>query len=106
MNKKIAFILFSMAIAACGNSENNQTPQQRASSACEAEAKIRLGDKTYSLDLAALSQSAKFADDSWQVQAPITIEPGLRGEEKQTLSCSIRLQDGKPAEVTTINFIF
>lgn len=106
MKTKIAFITFCMAIAACGQSANNASPQQQAADACSAEAKVRIGEKTYELDLAALTQSAKLNVDAWQVQAPITIEPGLRGEVKQTLSCDVRLQTGKPAEVTAINFIY
>jgi hypothetical protein len=80
-----------MAIAACGQSANNDTPQQRAAQACEAEAKTRIGEKTYRLDIAALA---------------IVIDPGLRDEVKQTLECKVRVQQGKPDEVTYINFIF
>ena len=50
--------------------------------------------------------SAKTADDSWAMQAPIIIDPGLRDEVKQTLECTVRVQQGKPDEVTNINFIF
>jgi hypothetical protein len=34
------------------------------------------------------------------------IEPGLRDEAKQTLECKVRVLEGKPDEVTYINFIF
>lgn len=106
MNTKIVLISFCMAIAACGQSGDKASPQDQAANACAEEAKIRIGEKTYELDLAALTKSAQLNADTWQVQAPITIEPGLRGEVKQTLSCDVRLQDGKPAEVTAINFIY
>ncbi len=106
MKTKIVFITFCMAIAACGHSANNASPQEQAANACAAEVKVRLGEKTYAIDLPTLTQSAKLNEDAWQVQAPITIEPGLRGEVKQTLSCNVRLQDGKPAEVTKINFVY
>ena len=106
MNKRIVFIAFCMTIAACGESANTDTPQQRAAAACEAEAKARIGEKTYQLDSAALVASAKTADDSWAMQAPIIIDPGLRDEVKQTLECTVRVQQGKPDEVTNINFIF
>ena len=107
MSKKILFITLSMAIAACGQSASNSSPQQRAASACEAEAKVRIGEqKSYQLDVAVLAQSAKLADDGWQMQAPIVIQPGLRDEAKQTLECKVRVQDGKAIEVTYINFIF
>ncbi len=106
MNKRIVFITFCMAIAACGQSADNDTPQQRAAAACETEAKARIGEKTYQLDIAALAASAKAVDDGWELQAPVIIEPGLRDEVKQTLQCKVRLQQGKPDEVTYINFIF
>jgi hypothetical protein len=104
MNKKIIYIIFCLMIAACGKSANNETPQQRAAAACEAEAKTRIGEKSYQLDIAALAASAKAADGSWELQVPIVIEPGLRTEAKQILECTVRLQDGKPSEVTYINF--
>jgi len=106
MRTKIAFIAFCMVIAACGKSANNETPQQIAATACEAEAKVRIGEKTYQLDLAALTASAKGVDGSWELKAPIVIEPGLRAEAKQILECTVRLQAGKPSEVTNINFIY
>lgn len=95
-----------MAIAACGQSANNDTPQQRAAQACEMEAKTRIGEKTYELDIAALAANAKAVEDVWEMQAPIVISPGLRDEVKQTLECKVRVQQGKPDEVTYINFIF
>lgn len=95
-----------MAIAACGKSANNDTPQQRAAVACELEAKSRIGEKTYQLDVAALAASAKPADDGWELKAPVIIDPGLRDEVQQTLECKVRVQQGKPDEVTNINFIF
>jgi hypothetical protein len=106
MNKRIVFIAFCMAIAACGQSANNDTPQQRAAQACETEAKTRIGEKTYELDIAALAANAKAVEDVWEMQAPIVISPGLRDEVKQTLECKVRVQQGKPDEVTYINFIF
>jgi hypothetical protein len=106
MNKRIGFLSFCMVIAACGQSADNDTPQQRAALACEAEAKTRIGEKTYQLDVAALTASAKAADDGWELKAPVVIEPGLRDEVRQTLECKVRVQQGKPEEVTNINFIF
>jgi hypothetical protein len=106
MNKRIVFISFCMAIAACGQSANNDTPQQSAAAACEAEAISRIGEKTYQLDIAALAASAKMAEDVWELSVPVIINPGLRDEVKQTLECKVRVQQGKPNEVTYINFIF
>lgn len=98
-----------LMLSACSGSVNvggSETPQQRAAAACEAEAKTRLGEKTYQIDGAALTRSAKRADDQWDLRGPITVDPGLRDEAKQTLECRVRAQDGKAAEVTYINFIF
>ena len=106
MTKNLLFIALCMAIAACGESASNATPQQRAATACEAEAKTRIGDSAYEIDMAGLGQNAKLEDGSWKLQAPIVIDPGLRSEAKQTLECTVRVAEGKPAEVTYINFIF
>ena len=50
-----------MAIAACGQSANNDTPQLRAAQACEAEAKARIGEKAYQRDISALACSASIS---------------------------------------------
>lgn len=106
MTRTLFFIALCMAIAACGESASNDSPQQRAALACEAEAKARLGDSTHQIDTAALAQSAAQEDGSWKLQAPVVVNPGLRNETRQTVHCTIRLVDGQPAEVTYINFIF
>ena len=107
-NKPFLIAAACLTLAACNGSGGggNETPQQRATAACEAEAKTRLGEKTYQIDGTALTPSAKRADDQWDLRGPITVNPGLRDEAKQTLECRVRAQDGKAAEVTYINFIF
>ncbi|SRR5574343_1568644 len=108
-SKSILIAAACLTLAACSGSAGgggNETPQQRAAAACEAEAKARLGEKTYQIDSAALVQSAKRVDDQWDLRGPITVDPGLRDEAKQTLECRVRVQDGKTPEVTYINFIF
>ncbi len=106
MRTKIVFIIFCMVIAACGKSANNETPQQLAAAACEAEAKIRIGEKTYQFDMVALAASAKASDGGWELKAPIVIDPGLRDEVKQTVECKVRAKDDKTLEVTDIQFIY
>lgn len=106
MRKKIIFAAFCSILAACGKSAEQNTPQQQAANACATEAKARIGNKVYELDLAALTSSAKLVDGIWQLQEPITIEPGLRDEVKQNLTCEVRVQKDKPSEVTKIEFIF
>ena len=98
-----------LVLTACSGTVNvggDETPQQRAAAACETEAKTRLGEKTYQIDSPALTRSAKRVDDQWDLRGPITVNPGLRDEAKQTLECRVRVQDGKTPEVTYINFIF
>lgn len=100
-------VMAAICLGACsGGGGASNSPKERAAAACEAEAKVRIGEKTYQLDTAALAQSAQRVDDVWAMQVPIVIEPGLRDEAKQTLECKVRVQDGKPDEVTYINFIF
>lgn len=101
-------IAITLILIACSNGNGGTaiTPKTRAAVACEAEAKVRIGEKTYRLDTTALAESAKREDDIWAMQAPIVIEPGLRDEAKQTLECKVRVRDGSPDEVTYINFIF
>ena len=100
-------MMTAICLGACsGGGGASNSPKERAAAACEAEAKVRIGEKTYQIDIAALAQSAQRVDDVWAMQAPIVIEPGLRDEAKQTLECKVRVQDGKPDEVTYINFIF
>lgn len=106
MRTKIVLISFCTIISACSQSGDKLTPQEQAANICAAEAKVLIGDKTYSMDQTMLTQSAKLAEDTWQLQAPVTIEPGLRGEVKQTLVCHVRNQDGKPSVITKINFIY
>lgn len=106
MTRNLFFVALCMAIAACGESASNSSPQQRAAAACEAEAKTHIGDSPYQIDSAALAQNAKLEDGSWKLQAPIVINPGVRTEAKQTLECTVRVAEGKPEEVTLINFIF
>jgi len=106
MIRKSLLALFILGMAACGDSATNQTPEQQAAAACEAEAQVRTEGKTFALDSAALAGSAKAQDNIWEMQAPITIQPGLRDEAKQTLKCRVRLQQGKEPEIISIGFEF
>jgi hypothetical protein len=105
MLKHIMTISGILVVAACSDS-GNSTPAGQAAAACEAEAIVRIGEKTYQLDTAALAASGKLTEGEWAMQAPITISPGLRDEAKQLLECRVRLSDGKPPEIISINFVF
>ena len=106
MTRTLFFTALCMAIAACGEPASNASPQQRAATACETEAKTHLGDSTYQIDSDALGKNARLEDGSWKLQAPIVINPGLRSEARQTLECTVRVTEGRPEEVTLINFIY
>jgi hypothetical protein len=106
LKKTIPLAGLLLLLAACGESTSNQTPAQLAAAACEAEAIVRIGEKTHQLDVAALAATAKQVDGDWQMSAPIVIDPGLRDEAKQTLECRVRLAEGKPAEIILLNFVF
>ena len=88
---------------AAGAGENEQ-----AASACEAYAKGQLGDKTYLLDHAVLARSlAPSGDGARILRAPITIDPKLASESKQTLECTVRFVPGKDApDVINLQFIW
>ncbi len=93
-------------LAGCGDNTSSQTPAQQAAAACEAEAIVRIGEKTHQLDVAGMAANAKQVDGDWEMSAPIVIDPGLRDEAKQTLECRVRLSEGKPPEIVLINFVF
>ena len=105
MLKHILTLSSILVVTACADSTSS-TPAGQAAAACEAEAIVRIGEKTYQLDTAALAASGKLTEGEWAMQAPITISPGLRDEAKQLLECRVRLSDGKPPEIISINFVF
>jgi len=84
------------------------TRNELAATACEAFAKGQLADKTYQLDHAVLAKSLADAGGGGQIlRAPITIEPGLSSESKQTLECTVRFVDGKDTpDVINLQFIW
>ncbi len=106
MLKKSMVLAGVLLLAACGESTSNQTPAQIAAAACQAEAIVRIGEKTHQIDLATLAASAKQNDGDWEMSAPVVVSPGLRDEVKQTLDCRVRLTEGKPPEIILINFVF
>ena len=91
-----------------GNPAAGNTRNDLAATACADYAKGQLGDKTYKIDQSALAASMKDAGDGANaLSAPITIEPGLSSESKQTLECSVRFAPGKDApDVLSMQFIW
>ena len=82
-------------------------PNGLAATACETYAKGQLAEKTYQLDHAALAASMAKSGDSDVLRAPITIDPGLSSESKQTLECTVRFEPGKDTpDVINLQFIW
>jgi hypothetical protein len=107
-------MLCGSILAACGGSgagspaAAGSTRNDLAATACEDYAKGQLGEKTYKLDHAVLGSSMKDAGDGASaLSAPISIDPGLSSESRQTLECSVRFVPGKDApDVLAMQFIW
>jgi hypothetical protein len=98
-------------LSACGGSGAGSPAETRsdlAATACEDYAKGQLDQKTYKLDHAALAASMKDAGDGANaLRAPITIDPGLSSQSKQTLECSVRFVAGRDTpDVLSMQFIW
>lgn len=107
--KLVALALLVPMLVACSEKEAVVTSQnEQAATACETYAKGQLDDKTYQLDHAALATSmAAGSDGVFLLKAPITIDPGLSSESKQSLECTVRFVEGHPApDVINMQFIW
>lgn len=95
----------ALLVTGCGSAE---TPAGLAATACEAQAKGRLGGKPYTLDKTTLAGSA--TDDgrgALLLSAPIVVNAGLADESTQLLECTVRLSGEPPsAEVLDLRFIW
>ena len=100
-------VLAALALAGCGG-EGGGSQNTIAAKACEESAKAQLAAKTYELDGGELAKSmAAQPDGSQLLKGPITIEPGMAAESKQTLECSVRFVEGKAApDVLRVQFIW
>lgn len=106
--KVIVMMVLLALLTACGAGSETAGKNALAAKACEAYAKDQIGDKTYVLDRAALAASMKdVGDGSMSLNGPITIEPGLTSELKETLDCTVRFTEGKEQpDVITFQFIW
>lgn len=106
--KAIVIIVLLALLTACGAGDKATDKNTLAAKACEAYAKDQIGDKPYVLDRAVLAASMKDAGDgSMSLHGPITIEPGLTSELKETLECTVRFAEGKEQpDVITFQFIW
>jgi len=101
-------VLVALGIAGCSGGGDGGSKGMIAAKACEESAKQELAGKTYEMDDDVLAaSSAKQPDGSELLKGPITIEPGLASESKQTLECSVRFVEGKAApDVLRVQFIW
>lgn len=108
--KLIVMMMALMALVACSNKAGSGggSKAELAAAACDTYAKGQLEDKSYKLDDAELAKSmADAGDGASLLRAPITIEPGLSSESKQTLECRVRFVEGKDApDVINMQFIW
>lgn len=105
----ITLLLLLIPLAACSNkSGGGGSKNELAANACDTYAKSQLEDKSYKLDHAELAKSmADSGDGSAILRGPITIEPGLSSESKQTLECRVRFVEGKESpDVINMQFIW
>jgi hypothetical protein len=104
--KLVAAMAATALLVGCGGSAGGKA--EAAANACDTYAKSQLGDKTYSLDKAALAKSMTPASDgSMQLKGPIVVEPGTSAESKQSLECAVRFVEGKDTpDVLKMQFIW
>ena len=110
---KLALPLLSLVVlAGCSGKDAAGAGgrNELAATACETYAKGQLAEKTYQLDHVALAGSLADTPGGGGTQtlkAPITIDPGLSSESKQTLECTVRCVDGREApDVINLQFIW
>jgi hypothetical protein len=101
-------VLVALGMAGCGGGGGSDGKGMIAAKACEESARQQLAGKTFEMDVAVLAASdAQQPDGTQLLKAPITIEPGLASESKQTLECSVRFVDNKAApDVLRVQFIW
>lgn len=110
--KYVVLALMLLTVAACGDkggkAGGGNSPGELAATACETYAKGQLAEKSYQLDHAALAKSMADAGDGASIlKAPITIDPGLSSESKQSLECTVRFVAGRDApDVINLQFIW
>ena len=110
--KLVVLVLMLLALVGCGDkgsaASGGNSRNELAATACENFAKGQLAEKSYQLDHAVLAKSMADAGDGASVlRSPITIDPGLSSESKQSLECTVRFVAGKDApDVINLQFIW
>jgi len=102
-------VLVALGIAGCGGGGGSGGGQGAlAADACETAALAALAGKTMALDKAVFAGTmAAQADGSQLLKGPVTVQPGLVDESKQTLECAVRFTAGKDApDVLRVQFIW
>ncbi|MDZ4349206.1 MAG: hypothetical protein U1A22_06695 [Xanthomonadaceae bacterium] len=100
--RTLIFVCMLVVLAACAGKE------QKIVSACESAVAERLAGKTYRLDSDALRTSLQTdASGVSSVRAEVILDPGMSGEQTQTVECSARFEDGQSNPVViALNFIW
>ncbi|MGH8107246.1 MAG: hypothetical protein ACREO1_00825 [Arenimonas sp.] len=107
--KWISVALLALGLVACsgGGSEGSGGKAGAAADACSDFVKTKLEGKQFEIDMPALAASLKESPDkSATLSAPITIEPGLTTEVKQSIKCDIRFAADDKPEVLNVTFIW
>ncbi|PKM02581.1 MAG: hypothetical protein CVV17_05495 [Gammaproteobacteria bacterium HGW-Gammaproteobacteria-7] len=100
--RTLIFVLLLALLAGCASKE------QKVVSACESAVAERLAGKTYRLDSDALRTSLQTdATGVSSVRAEVILDPGMSGEQAQTVECSARFEQGQSDPVViALNFIW
>ncbi len=96
-------LLCCIALAsACGGRE------RQVVAACEQAVSERMGDRPYLLDTDAMRISLRTdANGVSSVRGRLRLNPGLSGEQHQTVECSARFEEGqREPMVISLNFIW
>lgn len=97
-----AAVMVAVVLAGCGASDDPSL----AVKACADGVAGKFSGKTFKLDNEALRASVAVADNGLlTLSGPITINPGMTDEAKQSVQCKVRVADGQ-ADLIALNFIW
>lgn len=100
--RTVLLLIAALMLAGCGSDE------LKIVDVCARAVADRMANKPYSLDTDAMRASLNTdADGISTLSGPITVDPGLSSEQKQTVECSARFESGQSEPVViSLNFIW